>query len=77
MMGTEHAKAGMALANWVLDSIVAQLPHTGMGLTGTQYVGEGLCLVAAASEPLASVPVPDGTVEQQAVDVGALDEAPI
>ncbi|XP_043356567.1 uncharacterized protein LOC119846196 [Dermochelys coriacea] len=61
----------------VLDGVVAQLPGSGVGLAAAQDVGQGLVGVGALPSTFVSVPVADGSVEQDTVEPGAVDELPV
>lgn len=61
----------------VLDGVVVQLPGSGVGLAAAQDVGQGLVGIATLPATPVSVPVVGGSVEQDAVEPGAVDEPPV
>lgn len=53
---------------------MVDMPCSGMGLSGAQHVGKCPRLIATSSAPFV-VYEPDSTVEQEAVELGMVDEA--
>lgn len=53
-----------------------QLPSSDMGLVVGQDMEQSLILLVTPLVPLVSVAVVDGTIEQEAVETGWMDESP-
>ncbi|EMP28123.1 hypothetical protein UY3_14773 [Chelonia mydas] len=61
----------------VMDGIVLQLPSSQMGLAATQVVEKHFIGVAALPTLLVPIPMADGSVQWDAVELGPVDEPPV